>query len=408
MSVFNNHTLIKVKAKKYKHNIQGEGINFPNPQKFKTTIMKHSLDIAPLSSWINTGGNPLVIAGPCSAETEEQVVSTAHLIANTGKAHVLRAGIWKPRTRPGEFEGIGSVGLTWLKRAKEETGMLTSTEVATAKHVEEALAAGVDILWVGARSTANPFTVQEIADALEAAGADVPVFVKNPVNSDWALWIGVLERINRAGIKKIGAIHRGFSSFEKTAFRNDPMWDLAIQLKTIAPKLPIINDPSHICGNRELIPYITQKAMDMDMQGLIIETHIDPSVAWTDAQQQVTPAALAELFDNLHIRKSASDNPAFEDKLAELRQQIDKLDDQIIKLIGDRMKIAEQIGAYKRDNSVTILQVSRWDEIVQKRKQLANALNLGEDFTVKYLELLHNESIRKQNEVMNTKTATEA
>lgn len=370
--------------------------------------MKHSLDIAPLSSWINTGGNPLIIAGPCSAETEEQLVSTAHLIANTGKAHVLRAGIWKPRTRPGEFEGIGSIGLEWLKRAKEETGLLTSTEVATAKHVEEALAAGVDILWVGARSTANPFTVQEIADALQAAGADVPVFVKNPVNPDLSLWIGALERINRAGIKKIGAIHRGFSSFEKTAFRNEPMWDLAIQLKTIAPELPIINDPSHICGNRELIPYITQKAMDMDMQGLIIETHIDPSVAWTDAKQQLTPAALADLLDNLSIRKAASDNPAFDDKLTELRQQIDKLDDQIIKLIGDRMKIAEQIGAFKRDNSVTILQVSRWDEIVQKRKQLANALNLGEDFTVKYLELLHNESIRKQNEVMNTKTAAEA
>ncbi len=368
--------------------------------------MKHSLEILPLSSWIDTGDQPLIIAGPCSAETEEQLVSTAHLLANTGKVHVLRAGIWKPRTRPGEFEGIGSIGLQWLKRAKEETGLLTATEVATAKHVEEALAAGVDILWVGARSTANPFTVQEIADALQ--GVDVPVLVKNPVNPDLSLWIGALERINGAGIKKIGAIHRGFSSFEKTAFRNEPMWDLAIQLKTIAPELPIINDPSHICGNRELIPYITQKAMDMDMQGLIIESHIDPSVAWTDAKQQVTPAALADLLDNLAIRHAESNNPAFEDKLAELRQQIDKLDDQIIKQIGDRMKIAEKIGEYKRDNNVTILQVSRWDEIVQKRVQLAKALNLGEDFTVKYLELLHNESIRKQNEVMNEKTATEA
>jgi chorismate mutase len=371
-------------------------------------VMKHSLEILPLSSWIDTGDKPLVIAGPCSAETEEQLVSTAHLLANTGKVNVLRAGIWKPRTRPGEFEGIGSIGLEWLKRAKEETGLLTATEVATAQHVKEALAAGVDVLWVGARSTANPFTVQEIADALQEAGADVPVLVKNPVNPDLSLWIGALERINRAGIKKIGAIHRGFSSFEKTAFRNEPMWDLAIQLKTIAPELPIINDPSHICGNRELIPYITQKAMDMDMQGLIIESHIDPSVAWTDAKQQVTPAALAELLDNISIRHAESNNPAFEDKLAELRQQIDKLDDQIIKQIADRMKIAEQIGEYKRDNSVTILQVSRWDEIVQKRLQLAKALNLGEDFTVKYLELLHNESIRKQNEVMNAKTTAEA
>jgi len=368
--------------------------------------MKHSLDILPLKSWIDTGDKPLIIAGPCSAETEEQLVSTAHLLANTGKVNVLRSGIWKPRTRPGEFEGIGSIGLQWMKRAKEETGLLTATEVATAKHVEEALEAGIDILWIGARSTANPFTVQEIADALQ--GVDVPVLIKNPVNPDLSLWIGALERVNRAGIKKIGAIHRGFSSYEKTAFRNEPMWDLAIQLKTIAPELPIINDPSHICGNRELIPYITQKAMDMDMQGLIIESHIDPSVAWTDAKQQVTPAALSDLLANISVRKPESDNPAFEDKLAELRGQIDKLDDQLIKQIGDRMKIAEKIGEFKRDNNVTILQVSRWDEIVQKRVQLAKALNLDEEFTIKYLELLHNESIRKQNSIMNVKPVTEA
>ncbi len=368
--------------------------------------MKHSLDILPLSSWIDTGDKPLVIAGPCSAETEEQVVSTAHLLANTGKVHVLRAGIWKPRTRPGEFEGIGSIGLEWLKRAKAETGLPTATEVATAKHVEEALAAGVDVLWIGARSTANPFTVQEIADALQ--GVDVPVIVKNPVNPDLSLWIGALERVNRAGIKKLAAIHRGFSSFEKTAFRNEPMWDIAIQLKTIAPELPIINDPSHICGNRELIPYITQKALDMDMQGLIIESHIDPSVAWTDAKQQLTPGALSDMLGNIAVRQAESNNPAFEDKLSELRENIDKLDNDIIKMIGDRMKIAEQIGEYKRDNNVTILQVNRWDEIVQKRVQLAKALNIGEDFAVKYLELLHNESIRKQNEVMNSKTIAEA
>lgn len=368
--------------------------------------MKHTLDIAPLKSWIDTGDKPLIIAGPCSAETEEQVVSTAHLLANTGKVNVLRAGIWKPRTRPGEFEGIGSIGLEWMKRAKAETGLLTATEVATAKHIEEALAAGIDILWVGARSTANPFTVQEIADALQ--GVDVPVLVKNPVNPDLSLWIGALERINRAGIKKLGAIHRGFSSFEKTAFRNEPMWDIAVQLKSACPELPIINDPSHICGNRELIPYIAQKAMDMDQQGLIVESHIDPSVAWTDAKQQVTPAALAELIDHLAIRRPESDNPVFDDKLAELRQQIDKLDDAILKQIGDRMKIAEKIGEYKRDNNVTILQVSRWDEIVEKRVQLAKALSLDEDFATKYLELLHNESIRKQNVVMNTKPVAEA
>ncbi|HZH55070.1 MAG TPA: chorismate mutase [Sphingobacteriaceae bacterium] len=368
--------------------------------------MKHNLDIVPLKSWLDTGDAPLIIAGPCSAETEEQVLATAHLLANTGKVNVLRAGIWKPRTRPGEFEGIGSIGLQWLMKAKAETGLPVTTEVATAKHVEEALKAGIDILWIGARSTANPFTVQEIADALR--GVDVPVLVKNPVNPDLALWVGALERINRAGVKKLGAIHRGFSSFEKTAFRNEPMWDLAIQLRTMLPELPLINDPSHICGNRELIPYVSQKAFDMDMQGLIVESHIDPSVAWTDAKQQVTPEALTELLNNLTHRKPGSDNPLFEDKLSKLREEIDILDDKIIKVLGDRMKIVEEIGLYKRDNNVTILQVSRWDEIIQKRTNLAKALRLDEDFTVKLLELVHNESIRKQNEIMNEKVSAEA
>ena len=263
--------------------------------------MKLDLNIQPLSSWIKTGKEPLLIAGPCSAETEEQLVATAHLLAKTGRVSALRAGIWKPRTRPGEFEGIGSIGLQWLKRAKEETGLPTAVEVATAKHVEEALKAGVDILWVGARSTVNPFTVQEIADALK--GVDVPVMVKNPVNPDLSLWIGALERINNAGITKLAAIHRGFSSHEKTAFRNEPMWDMAISLKTHAPELPLINDPSHISGNRELIGYIAQKALDLDMQGLMIESHIDPSVAWTDAKQQVTPSALVEIIERLTLRK---------------------------------------------------------------------------------------------------------
>jgi len=368
--------------------------------------MKLNLNIVPLSSWLNTGKEPLIISGPCSAETEEQLLATAHLLAATGKVSVLRAGIWKPRTRPGEFEGIGSIGLEWLKRAKEETGLITAVEVATAKHAEEALASGVDILWVGARSTANPFTVQEIADALK--GVDVPVLVKNPVNPDLALWLGALERINNAGITKLGAIHRGFSSYEKTSFRNEPMWDLAIQLKAIAPELPIINDPSHICGNRELIPYISQKALDLDMQGLMIESHIDPSVAWTDAKQQVTPAALAELVDRLTLRKADSDNPVFEDQLASLRREIDQLDTMIIQKIGERMKIVEKIGEFKRDNNVTILQITRWDEIVEKRTAMASALKLDKDFTVKFLELVHNESIRKQNEIMNTKPSVEA
>lgn len=367
--------------------------------------MKLNLDILPLTSWLNTEKQPLIISGPCSAETEEQLLATARLLAATGKVTVLRAGIWKPRTRPGEFEGIGSIGLEWLKKAKEETGLLTAVEVATAKHVKEALDSGVDILWIGARSTVNPFTVQEIADALQ--GVDVPVLVKNPINPDLSLWIGALERINGAGIKKLGAIHRGFSSYEKTAFRNDPMWDIAIQLRTIAPDLPILNDPSHICGNADLIPYISQKALDLDMQGLMIESHIDPKTAWTDAKQQVTPAALSEMVSNFTLRKPESNDPVFENKLSELRTTIDSLDDQIIQKIAERMKVVEKIGEFKRDNDVTILQVSRWDQIINNRTAMASVLKLDKDFTVKFLELIHNESIRKQNEIMNTQKTTE-
>jgi chorismate mutase len=271
--------------------------------------------------------------------------------------------------------------------------------------VEEALAAGVDILWVGARSTVNPFTVQEIADAL--VGVDIPVMVKNPVNPDLSLWCGALERINNAGIQKIAAVHRGFSSLEKTAFRNDPMWEIAIQLKTLCPELPMLNDPSHICGNRDLIPYISQKALDLDMQGLMIESHMDPSVAWTDAKQQVTPAALSDIIDHLTLRHAEPQSAAVSDKLAELRHKIDKLDDQIIQKVSERMNIVEKIGEYKRDNDVTILQVNRWDEIMHKRTAFARALKLDINFTSKLLELLHSESIRKQTEIMNAKTLTE-
>ncbi|MES2275885.1 MAG: chorismate mutase [Bacteroidota bacterium] len=365
--------------------------------------MKLDLNIQPLSSWINSGKQPLVIAGPCSAETEDQLVATAHLLAKTGKITALRAGIWKPRTRPGEFEGIGSIGLKWLQRAKEETGLPTAIEVATGKHVEEALKAGVDILWVGARSTVNPFTVQEIADALK--GVDIPVMVKNPVNPDLSLWIGALERINNAGITKLAAIHRGFSSFEKSAFRNEPMWDLAIGLKTLAPELPIINDPSHICGNRDLLPYVAQKALDLDMQGLMIESHIDPSVAWTDAKQQVTPSALADLIDRLTLRKADVSSKELSSKLDELRNQIDKIDDLIFQKMSERMQVVEKIGNYKKENNVTILQVSRWDEILQKRTAYARALNLNTDFAEKLLELMHAESIRKQTEIMSKSQA---
>ncbi|HEY1060116.1 MAG TPA: chorismate mutase [Daejeonella sp.] len=367
--------------------------------------MKLNLKLEPLNTWVKTKNEPLLIAGPCSAETEDQLLATAHLLAKTGKVSVLRAGIWKPRTRPGEFEGIGSIGLTWLKRAKEETGLPTAVEVANAKHVEEALAAGVDILWVGARSTVNPFTVQEIADALK--GVDIPVMVKNPVNPDLQLWVGALERFNNAGITKLAAIHRGFSSFEKTAFRNEPMWELAIQLKTLCPELPIINDPSHICGNRELIQYVAQKALDLDMQGLMIESHLDPSVAWTDAKQQLTPAALSELMELLTLRKPESKDKEFTDKLADLRTSIDKIDDQIIQKIAERMQVVQKIGEFKRDNGVTILQVNRWDQIMNKRSAFAKALKLDLNFTGKLLELIHSESIRKQTEIMNDKVNVE-
>lgn len=367
--------------------------------------MKLNLNIQPLNTWLTVNNEPLIISGPCSAETEEQLLTTAHLLAATGKVSVLRAGIWKPRTRPGEFEGIGSIGLEWLKRAKAETGLPTAVEVANAKHVEEALAAGVDILWIGARSTVNPFTVQEIADALK--GHDVPVLIKNPVNPDLQLWIGAIERINGAGITKIGAIHRGFSSFEKSSFRNEPMWEMAIQLKTLCPELPIINDPSHICGNRELIPYISQKALDLDMQGLMIESHVDPSVAWTDAKQQVTPAALAELVERLTVREPEAPNEAFADKLADLRKNIDKIDDILLQKLAERMAIVEKIGEFKRDNQVTILQVNRWDSIIKKGHAFAKALKLDLNFTEKFLELVHGESIRKQTEIMNAGKAAQ-
>ncbi|MCO4292346.1 bifunctional 3-deoxy-7-phosphoheptulonate synthase/chorismate mutase type II [Solitalea sp. MAHUQ-68] len=365
-----------------------------------------SFNVLPLNDWFPAGNEPLIIAGPCSAETEDQVMATAHELKKTGKVRLFRAGVWKPRTRPGEFEGHGAEALKWLQRVKAETGFPVTCEVATAKHVEESLEAGVDVLWVGARTTVNPFSVQEIADALK--GVDIPVMIKNPVNPDLSLWIGGIERLHRAGINKLVAIHRGFSSFEKSAFRNEPMWEMAIQLKTQHPELPIIVDPSHICGNRELLPYISQKAMDLDMQGLMIESHINPATAWTDAKQQVTPENLSVLVNNLTLRKPESQNVEFVSKLEQLRQNIDKLDDQIIQKMAERMSIVEKIGEYKRDNDVTILQVNRWEEIMGKRTAFAKALNLSESFTHRLLDLIHSESIRRQTEIMNTKVEEQA
>lgn len=358
-----------------------------------------SLKTKKISEWGLGLDKPLIISGPCSAETEEQVIATAKEIAALGKVNVLRAGIWKPRTRPNAFEGIGPIGLEWLNAAKKETGLLTATEVANGAHVEACLKAGIDILWVGARTTVNPFSVQEVADALR--GVDIPVLVKNPINPDLSLWIGGLERINQAGITKLGAIHRGFSTFEKTPFRNLPMWDMAIELKRKYPDMDIVCDPSHIAGNRDLIPYICQKALDLDMSGLMIESHITPSVAWSDAEQQVTPAALGELLNHLKFRTSTVTSIEAGNKLDELRKQIDKLDDDVFQKLASRMKIAEQIGEYKKDNSVTILQVGRWEEIVNKRIALGKAMGLGEEFLNEFLKLIHKESIRRQNIVMN-------
>lgn len=361
-------------------------------------MMKKGLELQPLSNWIRID-RPLIISGPCSAETEEQMVATAKQIAATGKVHALRAGIWKPRTRPGQYEGAGDVGLQWLMQAKKETGLPVTTEVATAAHVDAALKAGVDILWVGARTTVNPFSVQEVADALK--GVDIPVMVKNPVNPDLELWIGALERLNRAGITKLVAIHRGFSSFEKGPFRNAPMWDIAIELKTRFPELDMICDPSHIAGNRDLIALIAQKALDLDMAGLMIESHINPDAAWSDAKQQVTPLALSKIIDGLVVRQVSSDNKSFKDTLSVLREQIDQLDDEIMTKMASRMKISEKIGQYKKENNVTILQVNRWEEIVQTRVGMAKAMGLDEGFMRDLLRLVHHESIQVQTKVMN-------
>jgi chorismate mutase len=311
----------------------------------------------------------------------------------------FRAGIWKPRTRPGQFEGSGLEGLRWLVKAKSETGLPVTTEVASAAHVEGCLEAGVDILWIGARTTVNPFSVQEIADALR--GVDVPVMVKNPVNPDLELWIGALERIERAGIRQLAAIHRGFSSSEKGPFRNAPMWDLAIELKTRLPELEMLCDPSHISGNRELIAMVSQKALDLDMAGLMIESHVNPDAAWSDARQQVTPATLSSLLDGLVVRSVSSSNKLFEDTLGVLREQIDQIDEEIMQRMASRMEISRRIGEYKRENNVTILQVSRWEKMIHTRVALGKALGLDEGFIRDLLRLVHHESIQIQTKVMS-------
>ncbi len=343
---------------------------------------------------------PLIISGPCSAETEEQVLATAQRLAATGKVDILRAGIWKPRTKPGMFEGVGAKGLPWLQQAKKITGLPTTVEVATAKQVQDALTFNVDVLWIGARTTVNPFSVQEVADALR--GVDVPVFIKNPLNPDLDLWGGAVERVARTGVKQIGLIHRGFSSYGNTEFRNAPMWHLAIEMKLKHPGMPFINDPSHICGRRDTLLDTIQKAIDLDYDGLMIESHIDPDNAWSDAAQQVTPERLAELLDMIIWRKEDINSAAFHAALEKLRQQINQLDDELMQILGQRMRIAEQIGLYKKENNITILQTSRWNEIIERAMQQGDKIGLSKEFITKYFDAVHMESINHQKKIMDS------
>ncbi|MBP1617292.1 MAG: aroF [Bacteroidetes bacterium] len=337
---------------------------------------------------------PFLIAGPCSAETEEQVMTTAKALAENG-VKIMRAGIWKPRTKPGGFEGIGSEGLAWLKKVKQETGMYVSTEVATQKHVYEALKYGVDLLWIGARTTANPFAVQEIAEALQ--GVDIPVLVKNPVNPDLELWIGALERLSNVGLTKIGAIHRGFSSYDKKIYRNLPQWHIPIELKRRYPDLPIICDPSHIGGKRDLIQPLCQQAMDLAFDGLIIETHCNPEAAWSDASQQVTPARLKEILASLVIRDKGQST----EDLSDLRRQIDELDNQLLELLAKRMRVSKEIATFKKEHSLTVVQTGRYDEIMNTRVAQAAEMGMDKDFMRVVLEAIHEESVRQQVEILN-------
>lgn len=342
--------------------------------------------------------HPLVIAGPCSAETEEQVLKIAHELKDSD-VNYFRAGIWKPRTRPGMFEGVGEIGLHWLKKVKEETGMKTCTEVANAAHVKLAIEHDVDLLWIGARSTVSPFIMQEIADAL--AGTDKIVLVKNPVNPDLALWLGGIERLYTAGIKNLGAIHRGFSTYEKSKYRNIPEWQLAIEFQNKFPDLPLINDPSHITGNREMIQEVSQTALDLNFDGLMIETHFDPEKAWSDAAQQVTPTKLKQIMVDLKIKKETNTEAAYQSNLDNLRAQINVVDGQLVELLGKRMKVADEIGALKKEKNVAVLQSKRWNEILGNMILEGESKGLSEEFVLKMFKAIHQESINHQEKIIN-------
>ena len=344
---------------------------------------------------------PFIIAGPCSAETEEQTIATCEALAATGRVDMLRAGVWKPRTKPGSFEGNGIKALPWLAEAKRRTGLPVSTEVANAKHVDEASAFDVDMFWIGARTTSSPFSMQELAEALR--GTDRWVYVKNPLNSDIELWVGAVERLAACGVKNIGLIHRGFSGYGAGALRNAPMWHLALEIRRRLPDLPMLCDPSHICGNRAYIADISQQAADLDFDGLIVESHLSPEAAWSDASQQLTPADLKAMLDGIVWRENGSQSVAYQNALDELRGRIDRLDSEIYKLLAERMNAAEQIGRIKRDNNVMILQSARWNDIVENVLALSSKLGLSEEFLRTLLDAIHIESINRQNRVMREK-----
>lgn len=353
-----------------------------------------------IRQWLNDFGldHPLVIAGPCSAETEEQVLKIAHQLKDTDVT-AFRAGIWKPRTRPGNFEGVGAIGLKWLQRVKEETGLLIATEVANAAHVKLALEHDIDILWIGARSTVSPFIVQEIADALE--GTDKIVLVKNPVNPDLSLWLGGIERLHTANIKNLGVIHRGFSAYEKTKYRNNPEWQIAVELQNRFPDLPLICDPSHIAGRRDIIQDICQTALDLNFDGLMVETHWDPDNAWSDAAQQITPDTLVQMMEDLKIRKETDDDAEYKNKLNTLRTQIDVIDAGLLESLSKRMKIANEIGALKKDHNVAVLQSKRWNEILGKMILDGDEKGLSEEFILRIFKAIHQESINHQEQIIN-------
>jgi len=353
-----------------------------------------------LKTWLDDLGldHPLVVAGPCSAETEDQVLKIAHELKDSDVSY-FRAGIWKPRTRPGNFEGVGALGLKWLQKVKAETGMKTATEVANAAHVKLALEHDIDLLWIGARSTVSPFIVQEIADALE--GTDKIVLVKNPVNPDLALWLGGIERLYSANIKNLGVIHIGFSTYEKTRYRNNPEWQIAIELQNRFPDLPLICDPSHITGKRDMIFEVSQTALDLNFNGLMIESHVDPDNAWSDAAQQVTPNTLIQMMEDLKIRKETDTEAEYRNSLNTLRTQIDVIDHQLIDILGKRMKIADAIGALKKDKNVAVLQSKRWNEILGKMILEGEQNKLSEEFILRVFKAIHQESINHQEKIMN-------